>query len=131
MKPTNVLAATSSSAMRIVLMFYRPFQINFLIRFMHESSLLLFSHKEEPYVKRITCVSPQTHLRLKSRFLPCPKEWIRVKISVKDFGKTFGYVNFSVVKKEFFSEKAREQIEEAIRGALGNEVFFVGSLDGD
>jgi ATP-dependent DNA helicase DinG len=41
------------------------------------------------------------------------------------------YVNFSFVGKKFFTEKAREEIEGAIREVSGNEVFFVGSLDED
>ncbi len=33
------------------------------------------------------------------------------------------------MEKKVFSEKAREEIDEIIRGSSGNEVFFVGSLD--
>ncbi len=40
-------------------------------------------------------------------------------------------VNFSLVGKKFFTEKAREEIEGAITEVSGNEVFFVGSLDED
>ncbi|MCI0454922.1 MAG: DEAD/DEAH box helicase family protein [Candidatus Dadabacteria bacterium] len=46
-----------------------------------------------------------------------------------DFGKTERCVNFSFVGKKFFTDKAREEIEGAIKEAHGNEVFFVGSLD--
>jgi ATP-dependent DNA helicase DinG len=40
-------------------------------------------------------------------------------------------LTFSRVGKEYFSEKAREEIEGIIKEASGNEVFFVGSLDED
>ena len=35
------------------------------------------------------------------------------------------------MEKEYFSEKAREEIEETIKHSSGNEVFFVGSLNED
>jgi ATP-dependent DNA helicase DinG len=50
---------------------------------------------------------------------------------VQGFGKTRGCVNFSLVSKKFFTEKAKEEIIGAIKEVSGNEVFFVGSLDED